>query len=441
MSFFDEIGKKITDAGRTAAEKAKDIAEVSHLNSVIKENDDRLCSLYCELGEMYFKAHRSDTSSEFAAKIKEISSVLAKTDEYRRSLLELKGLIKCPFCGAEFSEEESDCPKCGRAVPHKAQKIVDEQGESKLVCRVCGYHMRPDSNFCLMCGTPVEKDENADKEAPTTPDIDSHTDVKDEKTEDFSLSELLFGGTAEDKGASEDTADSGFSDNTSCGIVSDITDSGTSAKKESDVTDSADDDVRIFDMGIKNGEQAVRETDLDEIAARAAANISRITAEKQAEKSSASAFTPDNSQTKTDKNGAFDVTGAEAELPDFDSIDDGFIVEEQTLSDNPSAENGKTKTVQPSPEDLLRPDKTTDYRIKTTDNEKTPPVKTPVSRPSIGGKKCVKCGAPMRDNAVCCTKCGAYNERPANTNTVCPCCGAFVNSDMMFCPECGGLLK
>ncbi len=39
MSFFDELGKTISDTGKNVAKKAKDLAEITSLNSQISTNE------------------------------------------------------------------------------------------------------------------------------------------------------------------------------------------------------------------------------------------------------------------------------------------------------------------------------------------------------------------------------------------------------------------
>lgn len=48
-------------------------------------------------------------------------------------------------------------------------------------------------------------------------------------------------------------------------------------------------------------------------------------------------------------------------------------------------------------------------------------------------KQCIKCGEPLKDDAVFCTKCGA-NQQVENN---CPKCGAKLKAGANFCPKCG----
>ena len=455
MSFFDELGRKITDAGKAASEKAKDLAEVTHLNSVIKEKQAQADALTAELGEAYFNAHVNDKNCEFYDKVNEIDNLKKAIDDCRSSILEIKGLVECPFCGTQFDADENCCPNCGKAIPRRAQSVVSGNGEEKLICAVCGYHMRPGSNFCIMCGTPVKKEDSAKTEesavrvftpaekksaasAPLAEErpVNVPTGVSHAASSPVNTPESVpFAAAAPiNKAASvqpvaaspvnaaasvqpvaastvnaaasvppvaaspinaaaapEKVPSAGFSS-----IDTQKTENHTVFFENSDPIAPADRGNPLkTESSVPGAQSDISESDeLDAIAAKAAAEISRMTAEKIAARQKAGAV-------------PFSNSAPEEELPDFDAIDDGLIVEEQFISDN-NSDGGSPRAA--------------------------------VSRPSINGCRCKKCGAPMAANAVFCPKCGAQNKKEHTSAPVCPCCGAFVGTGMTFCPECGSKL-
>ena len=455
MSFFDELGRKITDAGKAASEKAKDLAEVTHLNSVIKEKQAQADALTAELGEAYFNAHVNDKNCEFYDKVKEIDNLKKAIDDCRSSILEIKGLVECPFCGTQFDADENCCPNCGKAIPRRAQSIVSGNGEEKLICAVCGYHMRPGSNFCIMCGTPVKKEDSAKTEesavrvftpaekkpaasAPLAEErpVNVPTGVSHAASSPVNTPESVpFAAAAPvNKAASvppvaaspvnvaasvppvaaspvnaaasvppvaaspinaaaapENVPSAGFSS-----VDTQKTENHTVFFENSAPDTPADrGNPMKTESAVPAAQSDISESDeLDAIAAKAAAEISRMTAEKIAARQKTGAV-------------PFSNSAPEEELPDFDAIDDGLIVEEQFISDN-NSDGGSPRAA--------------------------------VSRPSINGCRCKKCGAPMAANAVFCPKCGAQNKKEHTSAPVCPCCGAFVGTGMTFCPECGSKL-
>lgn len=441
MSFFDELGRKITDAGKAASEKAKDLAEVTHLNSVIKEKQAQADALTAELGEAYFNAHVNDKNCEFYDKVNEIDNLKKAIDDCRSSILEIKGLVECPFCGTQFDADENCCPNCGKAIPRRAQSVVSGNGEEKLICAVCGYHMRPGSNFCIMCGTPVKKEDSAKTEesavrvftpaekkpaasAPLAEDrpVNVPTGVSHAASSPVNAAASVQPVAASPVNAAASVPPVAAFPVNAAASVPPVAASPINAAAAPENVPSADfssvdtqktENHTVFfensapdtpadrgnplktESSVPGAQSDISESDeLDAIAAKAAAEISRMTAEKIAARQKTGAV-------------PFSNSAPEEELPDFDAIDDGLIVEEQFISDN-NSDGGSPRAA--------------------------------VSRPSINGCHCKKCGAPMAANAVFCPKCGAQNKKEHTSAPVCPCCGAFVGTGMTFCPECGSKL-
>ena len=427
MSFFDELGRKITDAGKAASEKAKDLAEVTHLNSVIKEKQAQADALTAELGEAYFNAHVNDKNCEFYDKVDEIDNLKKAIDDCRSSILEIKGLVECPFCGTQFDADENCCPNCGKAIPRRAQSIVSGNGEEKLICAVCGYHMRPGSNFCIMCGTPVKKEDSAKTEesavrvftpaekksaasAPLAEErpVNVPTGVSHAASSPINTAASVPHAAASPVNAAASVPPVAASPINAAAAPENVPSAGFSSVDiqktenhtvffENSAPDTPADRGNPLktESSVPGAQSDISESDeLDAIAAKAAAEISRMTAEKIAARQKTGAV-------------PFSNSAPEEELPDFDAIDDGLIVEEQFISDN-NSDGGSPRAT--------------------------------VSRPSINGCRCKKCGAPMAANAVFCPKCGAQNKKEHTSAPVCPCCGAFVGTGMTFCPECGSKL-
>ncbi len=400
MSFFDELGKKISDASRNAVEKTKDIAEITRLNSVIKENESQIDTLYTELGEAYYKSHCGDKTGEFADEIKKISALIEDTERNRKSVLELKGLEKCPYCGEEFPADETQCPECGKTVPRTAKKINDGDGD-RLICSVCGYHMRLGSNFCIMCGTPVKKTDGRADASDEQPGI---TPQPKQPTTDSAASAAAAIPTATaaakpTAAAAKQTAAAADSGEFSDVQIEDITQAFPMSKAEPEKQNAP------ANVAAKNN--AASGSGLDATAQKAAAEISRMTAEKYAAKklhpptiSSTASIPPARVSPESDDAGELTA------LPDFDAIDESLVVEEQTITDKPSKEIPFTP-------------------------------RRPVSRPASTGIVCKNCGAILPDGAMFCTKCGVSRSKAKKTPPVCPGCGAFVSAGMAFCPECG----
>ena len=55
MSFFDDLGKKLSQAGQTAVQKTKEMADVAKLNSAISDEESGLTTIICKSVSSMFR--------------------------------------------------------------------------------------------------------------------------------------------------------------------------------------------------------------------------------------------------------------------------------------------------------------------------------------------------------------------------------------------------
>ena len=114
MSFFDDLGKKLSQAGQTAVQKTKEMADIAKLNSAISDEEKRIDDNYLQIGKLYVSLH--DAEHEAEGKIK----------GYRQQIKDIKGIVKCEKCGAEVSKDAAFCSACGAPMP-KEEPVVEPQ--------------------------------------------------------------------------------------------------------------------------------------------------------------------------------------------------------------------------------------------------------------------------------------------------------------------------
>jgi len=92
MAFFNDIGKKIGSAAGATAAKAKDLAEVTKLNSQISDQEKQIDKLYLEIGKQIFELEKENPESpvnELCGKIiaaqKTIAEIKQKIEEIKNS--------------------------------------------------------------------------------------------------------------------------------------------------------------------------------------------------------------------------------------------------------------------------------------------------------------------------------------------------------------------
>lgn len=152
MAFFDDLGKKISQAGQTVAQKTKDVTEVARLNGAILDEEKKINSNYNEIGKLFVKKFSDTDDAEFAALVSLIKESEEKIANYRRQVQDIKGVVRCDKCGAEVANGMAFCSACGNAMP-----IKKAASENTSVCKVCSAVLPAGTRFCAACGASVEQ--------------------------------------------------------------------------------------------------------------------------------------------------------------------------------------------------------------------------------------------------------------------------------------------
>ena len=78
-----EINDEITD-------KAKEISEVSSLNSQIRNQEKTIERCYNEIGKLYYEAHKDDTSDAFLEQIERITKAKQEVERLKKDVENIK---------------------------------------------------------------------------------------------------------------------------------------------------------------------------------------------------------------------------------------------------------------------------------------------------------------------------------------------------------------
>lgn len=117
MSFFDDLGKKLSQAGQTAAQKTKEIAETAKLNSQISDEEKKINEYYLQIGKLYVSLHDENHEADFDELIGNLHESENKVKECRQQIKDIKGVVVCEKCGAEVSSGSAFCSTCGAPMP------------------------------------------------------------------------------------------------------------------------------------------------------------------------------------------------------------------------------------------------------------------------------------------------------------------------------------
>lgn len=161
MAFFDDLGKKLTQVGQSTIEKTKEMADIARINSYISDEEKNINNFYTEIGKLYVSLHSEDFAEDFATMINGIRESEAKIVGYKKELQVIKGVKKCPKCGAEVDKNSAFCSGCGEKMPEEAPEVAEEVAveattdANKKTCAGCGTEVATDAAFCPECGAKL----------------------------------------------------------------------------------------------------------------------------------------------------------------------------------------------------------------------------------------------------------------------------------------------
>lgn len=121
MGFFDDLGKKLSDASQDVVQKGKEMADTAKFNSQIHDEEKKITAAYGKIGKKYFE---NAPSEEFKAFIDEIHAAQAKIAEIQEKLNALKNEGKAAVENAAADAKEA-VNQAADKVENAAEGAVD----------------------------------------------------------------------------------------------------------------------------------------------------------------------------------------------------------------------------------------------------------------------------------------------------------------------------
>lgn len=159
MAFFEQLGKKLSDAGQGVAQQTKNFADVARLNSAISDKEKQIAQLYQSIGQAYYQRHQDDAAPDFPAETEQIKKLLEEINQNQEEIKQIKGIVKCPNCGADVPVQAAFSNACGTKMAPSAPP-AQVSAEEMRICPACGAMLGKDNLFCTHCGTKLEEKEN-----------------------------------------------------------------------------------------------------------------------------------------------------------------------------------------------------------------------------------------------------------------------------------------
>lgn len=115
MAFWEEFKASVSTTVNKAAKKTEDIADITKKKINLKAEEDKLDTLYAQLGKLrYTELRRGEDKSET------VDTLLCEIDEskqrihlLREAISKARGEKLCVACGATIAKEDVFCSKCG----------------------------------------------------------------------------------------------------------------------------------------------------------------------------------------------------------------------------------------------------------------------------------------------------------------------------------------
>ena len=155
MAFFEQLGKRLTDAGQNVAQQTKNLADVTQLNSAISDREKKISQLYLNIGQLYYEEHKGDSTAEHQEIIGEINALYAEIAQKREKIKQIKGVVKCPKCGADVPLNAAFCNACGTKMERTGD--TSETNGAQRHCPVCHAAVSAEDSFCNNCGAKVDQ--------------------------------------------------------------------------------------------------------------------------------------------------------------------------------------------------------------------------------------------------------------------------------------------
>lgn len=94
MAFLKNLGEKLGTAAGNAADKARQLAEISKLNSAIGAAEKSIAETYLEMGKQLFEQEKDNLAGPYAEHVAKIQKAQETISELADKIAELKAQDK-----------------------------------------------------------------------------------------------------------------------------------------------------------------------------------------------------------------------------------------------------------------------------------------------------------------------------------------------------------
>lgn len=136
MAFFDKMSETLTTKGKDVAKKAKELAEITGLNSQISIQQEIMNKAYISIGKAYYEQVKDNPDELYVSDFEKVTKASEKIQELKRQVNDIKGIKPCSACGSSVPSDASFCPSCGNPVSVKEDNETTVESDAIIVTPV-----------------------------------------------------------------------------------------------------------------------------------------------------------------------------------------------------------------------------------------------------------------------------------------------------------------
>ncbi|MDP4180387.1 MAG: zinc ribbon domain-containing protein [Bacillota bacterium] len=118
MSLLNNMGKKISGAGKVAIKASGNMMQITKFNLAIKSEENKIEGFMVEIGNKIFEKYKEGNTvdEDVTGNCEDILKCMKEIEELKLKIIDVRDLKKCQGCGAEIDKDDVFCSKCGSKV-------------------------------------------------------------------------------------------------------------------------------------------------------------------------------------------------------------------------------------------------------------------------------------------------------------------------------------
>lgn len=131
MDFFERLNSILTEVGKEAEQKVKEVSDNVRLNTKIREEKAAIKECMEKIGRMYYEEQKGEGTGIYQETFDQIQKSREAIRKAQKELEELKKKTTCQSCGAPMQKEDLFCSRCGAKREEDMWTEEEQEGEAE----------------------------------------------------------------------------------------------------------------------------------------------------------------------------------------------------------------------------------------------------------------------------------------------------------------------